>query len=176
MVSRPLDFRTIDIRLAMGAYRGSLEAFLDDVQEVCFLWRLVSILFRADAYDLFLVFVIYHIWISCAFKESPCTFVIAWNEFGTIMCLQGISLHFCDSLKWIWYYLLHLPFSMKTRHEVPMAVLQLLSFWLSFSFGHHVMPVYCYYNMCFCKFRTWIAYSGINCYACFSPWAVCFMN
>jgi len=34
MVSRPLDFRTIDIRLAMGAYRGSLEAFLDDVQEV----------------------------------------------------------------------------------------------------------------------------------------------
>uniref|UniRef100_K3YP80 PHD-type domain-containing protein n=4 Tax=Setaria TaxID=4554 RepID=K3YP80_SETIT len=34
MVSRPLDFRTIDIRLAMGAYRGSWEAFLDDVQEV----------------------------------------------------------------------------------------------------------------------------------------------
>jgi len=37
MVSRPLDFRTIDIRLAKGAYRGSWEAFLDDVQEVCFL-------------------------------------------------------------------------------------------------------------------------------------------
>ncbi|XP_062218444.1 methyl-CpG-binding domain-containing protein 9-like isoform X2 [Phragmites australis] len=34
MVSRPLDFRTIDIRLAMGAYRGSWEAFRDDVQEV----------------------------------------------------------------------------------------------------------------------------------------------
>ncbi|XP_062223837.1 methyl-CpG-binding domain-containing protein 9-like [Phragmites australis] len=34
MVSRPLDFRTIDIRLAMGAYHGSWEAFLDDVQEV----------------------------------------------------------------------------------------------------------------------------------------------
>ncbi|AQK60163.1 PHD-finger family protein isoform 2 [Zea mays] len=34
MVSRPLDFRTIDIRLAKGAYRGSWEAFLDDVQEV----------------------------------------------------------------------------------------------------------------------------------------------
>ncbi|TVU32893.1 hypothetical protein EJB05_24658, partial [Eragrostis curvula] len=34
MVSRPLDFRTIDIRLAMGAYRGSWEAFLDDVHEV----------------------------------------------------------------------------------------------------------------------------------------------
>uniref|UniRef100_A0A0D3F1W2 Methyl-CpG-binding domain-containing protein 9 n=1 Tax=Oryza barthii TaxID=65489 RepID=A0A0D3F1W2_9ORYZ len=34
MVSRPLDFRTIDIRLAMGAYYGSWEAFLEDVQEV----------------------------------------------------------------------------------------------------------------------------------------------
>lgn len=36
MVSRPLNFRTIDIRLAMGAYCGSCEAFLEDVQEVCF--------------------------------------------------------------------------------------------------------------------------------------------
>lgn len=34
MVSRPLDFRTIDLRLAVGAYRGSYEAFLEDVQEV----------------------------------------------------------------------------------------------------------------------------------------------
>lgn len=35
MVSRPLDFRTIDIRLAGGAYGGSHEAFHDDVHEVC---------------------------------------------------------------------------------------------------------------------------------------------
>lgn len=35
MVSRPLDFRTIDLRLAVGAYGGSHEAFLEDVQEVC---------------------------------------------------------------------------------------------------------------------------------------------
>ncbi|KAG8070124.1 hypothetical protein GUJ93_ZPchr0006g43239 [Zizania palustris] len=34
MVSRPLDFRTIDIRLAMGAYCGSWEAFLEDAQQV----------------------------------------------------------------------------------------------------------------------------------------------
>lgn len=34
MVSRPLDFRTIDLRLAVGAYDGSHEAFLEDVQEV----------------------------------------------------------------------------------------------------------------------------------------------
>ncbi|GAV78749.1 Bromodomain domain-containing protein/PHD domain-containing protein/MBD domain-containing protein/FYRC domain-containing protein [Cephalotus follicularis] len=34
MVSRPLDFRTIDLRLACGAYGGSHEAFLEDVREV----------------------------------------------------------------------------------------------------------------------------------------------
>ncbi|WCJ38411.1 methyl-CPG-binding domain 9 [Euphorbia peplus] len=34
MVSRPLDFRTIDLRLVFGIYRGSHEAFLDDVREV----------------------------------------------------------------------------------------------------------------------------------------------
>ncbi|GAB4854778.1 hypothetical protein Ancab_023363 [Ancistrocladus abbreviatus] len=33
MVSRPLDFRTIDFRLAAGAYGGSPEAFLEDVRE-----------------------------------------------------------------------------------------------------------------------------------------------
>lgn len=35
MVARPLDFRTIDLRLAAGAYGGSHEAFLEDVREVC---------------------------------------------------------------------------------------------------------------------------------------------
>ncbi|KAL8157111.1 methyl-CpG-binding domain-containing protein 9-like isoform X2 [Apium graveolens] len=34
MVSRPLDFRTVDLRLAAGAYNGSHEAFFEDVQEV----------------------------------------------------------------------------------------------------------------------------------------------
>ncbi|KAL7241003.1 hypothetical protein ACSBR2_006598 [Camellia fascicularis] len=34
MVSRPLDFRTIDMRLAYKAYGGSHEAFLEDVREV----------------------------------------------------------------------------------------------------------------------------------------------
>lgn len=36
LVSRPLDFRTIDLRLAFGAYSGSHEAFLEDVREVVF--------------------------------------------------------------------------------------------------------------------------------------------
>ncbi|WOK95214.1 methyl-CpG-binding domain-containing protein 9 [Canna indica] len=39
MVSRPLDFRTIDLRLAAGVYCGSHEAFLEDVREV---WHNIS--------------------------------------------------------------------------------------------------------------------------------------
>ncbi|XWS30346.1 hypothetical protein CRYUN_Cryun24cG0109300 [Craigia yunnanensis] len=42
MVSRPLDFRTIDLRLAVGAYGGSHEAFLEDVRE---LWNNVRTAF-----------------------------------------------------------------------------------------------------------------------------------
>ncbi|KAL9230574.1 hypothetical protein vseg_005909 [Gypsophila vaccaria] len=40
MVSRPLDFRTIDLRLAVGVYNGSHQAFLEDVRE---LWKNISI-------------------------------------------------------------------------------------------------------------------------------------
>lgn len=43
MVSRPLDFRTIDLRLAAGAYGGSHESFLEDVRE---LWSHVRMAFR----------------------------------------------------------------------------------------------------------------------------------
>ena len=53
MVSRPLDFRTIDIRLAMGAYCGSWETFSDDVQEVCFIFNTLFILFNGDAHEIF---------------------------------------------------------------------------------------------------------------------------
>lgn len=35
ILSRPFDFRTIDLRLEFGAYGGSHEAFYEDVQEVC---------------------------------------------------------------------------------------------------------------------------------------------
>ncbi|KAJ4830704.1 hypothetical protein Tsubulata_036083 [Turnera subulata] len=48
MVSRPLDFRTIDFRLAVGAYGGSHESFVEDVRE---LWNHVRIAF-ADQQDL----------------------------------------------------------------------------------------------------------------------------
>lgn len=41
MVSRPLDFRTIDLRLAVGVYSGSHEAFLEDVREVCFIYLFI---------------------------------------------------------------------------------------------------------------------------------------
>ncbi|XAR51852.1 Histone acetyltransferase [Bertholletia excelsa] len=40
MVSRPLDFRTIDLRLAVGAYGRFHEAFVDDVRE---LWTQIRI-------------------------------------------------------------------------------------------------------------------------------------
>lgn len=39
MVPRPLDFRTIDARLAAGAYGGSVDAFAEDMRQVC---RLIS--------------------------------------------------------------------------------------------------------------------------------------
>lgn len=35
MVSRPLDFRTIDLRLDAGSYGDSHESFIEDVHEVC---------------------------------------------------------------------------------------------------------------------------------------------
>ncbi|KAE8682418.1 7-dimethyl-8-ribityllumazine synthase family protein [Hibiscus syriacus] len=51
MVSRPLDFRTIDLRLAVGAYGGSHEAFLEDFRE---LWSNVRSAFtdQPDLVDL----------------------------------------------------------------------------------------------------------------------------
>ncbi|KAL6571818.1 hypothetical protein OROHE_002687 [Orobanche hederae] len=48
MVSRPSDFRTIDLRLAAGAYGGSHEAFVDDVREV---WRNIHMAY-GDRFDL----------------------------------------------------------------------------------------------------------------------------
>ncbi|KAJ4830037.1 hypothetical protein Tsubulata_027695 [Turnera subulata] len=48
MVSRPLDFRTIDLRLAFGAYGESHEAFLEDVREV---WQHIRAAY-ADQTDL----------------------------------------------------------------------------------------------------------------------------
>lgn len=51
MVSRPLDFRTIDLRLAAGAYDGSTEAFLEDVLE---LWSSIRVMYadQPDCVDL----------------------------------------------------------------------------------------------------------------------------
>lgn len=39
MVARPLDFRTIDARLAAGAYGGSVDAFAEDVRQI---WKNVA--------------------------------------------------------------------------------------------------------------------------------------
>ena len=39
---------------------------------------------------------------SCAFKESPCTFVIAWNEFGTISSIFLFPWKL--DMKYLWLY------------------------------------------------------------------------
>ena len=52
MVARPLDFRTIDLRLASGAYGGSHEAFLEDVREVCVLSNLDCLNKRSANFNL----------------------------------------------------------------------------------------------------------------------------
>ncbi|KAG0577270.1 hypothetical protein KC19_5G143600 [Ceratodon purpureus] len=44
MVPRPLDFRTIDARLAAGAYGGSVDAFAEDVRQI---WRNVELLHKS---------------------------------------------------------------------------------------------------------------------------------
>ncbi|XP_044479074.1 methyl-CpG-binding domain-containing protein 9-like [Mangifera indica] len=51
MVSRPLDFRTIDMRLAVGAYHGSHESCLEDIRE---LWNNVRLAYgdQPDLVDL----------------------------------------------------------------------------------------------------------------------------
>jgi hypothetical protein len=46
MVSRPLDLRTLDIRLASGTYGTSLEAFLEDAREV---WHNIRTAFQDDS-------------------------------------------------------------------------------------------------------------------------------
>lgn len=68
MVSRPLDFRTIDLRLAAGSYDGSHEAFLEDVQEVCF-YSLIKIF-----YDSVLSYVIAYIlsYLTECIKKDVC--------------------------------------------------------------------------------------------------------
>lgn len=54
MVARPLDFRTVDLRLAAGAYGGSHEAFVEDVREVCVLANLNCLTKRSSNCLLFL--------------------------------------------------------------------------------------------------------------------------
>lgn len=48
MVARPLDFRTIDIRLAAGTYGVSHEAFLEDVREVFYSFTCLELYYALD--------------------------------------------------------------------------------------------------------------------------------
>ena len=53
MLSRPLDFRIIDMKLTSGAYGGSHDAFLEDVREVC---SMLLNLFGSDFQCLVVIF------------------------------------------------------------------------------------------------------------------------
>ena len=57
MLSRPLDFRIIDMKLTSGAYGGSHDAFLEDVREVC---SMLLNLFGSDFQCLVVIFKIFY--------------------------------------------------------------------------------------------------------------------
>ena len=85
MVSRPLDFRTVDLRLAAGAYGGSHEAFFEDVQEVyvfhCFV-KLQKLDFMKDLLSQIIIFPISKI-INCTCRSryvKVCPFRLLSNS------------------------------------------------------------------------------------------------
>lgn len=80
MVSRPLDFRTIDLRLAAGSYDGSHEAFLEDVQEVCFC-SLIKICYN---FVLLYVFAYISSYLTECIDDDVCVRVLIGDIFGVV--------------------------------------------------------------------------------------------
>lgn len=96
IVSRPLDFRTIDLKLAAGAYGGSLEAFVEDVREF---WANVRIASKDMPDQIRLVEILsqtfdslYQTEVLTQFqklekcKQSDCVSVEALNEIDEMLC------------------------------------------------------------------------------------------
>ncbi|XVE83943.1 hypothetical protein DITRI_Ditri16bG0129400 [Diplodiscus trichospermus] len=84
MVSRPLDFRTIDLRLAVGAYNGSHEAFLEDVRE---LWSNVRTAF-ADQPDLVELAESLSENFESLYEDEVLTLVQKLAEYAKLECLS----------------------------------------------------------------------------------------
>ncbi|XP_050208534.1 methyl-CpG-binding domain-containing protein 9-like [Mercurialis annua] len=82
MVSRPLDFRTIDLRLAFGAYGGSHEAFLEDVREV---WHHINTAY-ADQSELVDLAETLSQKFEALYEEEVLTLVQKLTDYATIEC------------------------------------------------------------------------------------------
>ncbi|KAI5442455.1 hypothetical protein KIW84_011503 [Lathyrus oleraceus] len=85
MVARPLDFRTIDLRLASGAYGGSHEAFLEDVRE---LWSNVRVAF-GDQPDLVELAEKLSQNFELLYDEEVVTYVQKFAEYAKVGCLTA---------------------------------------------------------------------------------------
>ncbi|KAK7381383.1 hypothetical protein VNO78_34033 [Psophocarpus tetragonolobus] len=85
MVARPLDFRTIDLRLAAGAYGGSHEAFLEDVHE---LWSNVRVAF-GDQPDLVELAEKLSQNFESLYNEEVVTYVQKFVEHSKLECLSA---------------------------------------------------------------------------------------
>ncbi|ESW23089.1 hypothetical protein PHAVU_004G017600 [Phaseolus vulgaris] len=85
MVARPLDFRTIDLRLAAGAYGGSHEAFLEDVRE---LWNNVRVVF-GDQPDLLELAEKLSQNFESLYNEEVVTNVQKFMEYAKLECLTA---------------------------------------------------------------------------------------
>ncbi|XWS32781.1 hypothetical protein CRYUN_Cryun22dG0019000 [Craigia yunnanensis] len=85
MVSRPLDFRTIDLRLAVGAYGGSHEAFLEDVRE---LWSNVRTAFT-DQPDLVELAESLSQNFESLYEQEVLTLVQKLAEYAKLECLSA---------------------------------------------------------------------------------------
>jgi hypothetical protein len=95
MVSRPLDFRTIDIRLAMGAYCGSWETFSEDVQEVRFLQHPLHIIQLRCTW---VISQIFHGWLHVPARKSLSILALAcarwWHRDRVVLLVLTASLIF----------------------------------------------------------------------------------
>ncbi|KAL5152848.1 Methyl-CpG-binding domain-containing protein 9 [Glycine soja] len=85
MVARPLDFRTIDLRLATGAYGGSHEAFLEDVHE---LWNNVRVAF-GDQPDLIELAEKLSLNFESLYNEEVVSYVQKFVEYAKVECLSA---------------------------------------------------------------------------------------
>ncbi|XP_077237756.1 methyl-CpG-binding domain-containing protein 9-like [Tasmannia lanceolata] len=85
MVSRPLDFRTIDLRLAVGAYDGSHEVFLEDVREV---WHNICTAY-GDRSDLMQLAETLSQTFESLYKNEVLSLVQKFAEHGDPVCLNA---------------------------------------------------------------------------------------